>query len=469
MNAKQLAMVAAILVTLGVGFWQLQAGGSGAETDAGAAPEHQAAAGPQERSSTDLTAGETGASGAVAGPAREELESTPTAVEPGTDATLIETPEAEIPVGGGIALRCLNKRGTPLANRQLVAALEVAGGIRPSAEYVVGTDGEGRASFEWEAAWANPGLLGVHFTVLPRDRRYVAGETPPPSRPGPQVFVELGGFGQAEPQQLSDRTLLSPADRFPVPLLQGRAVSSAGGILESLWGDAFVPQMADSRPARGGLELRLLGDGAFEVFGPAELETVELRFTARDHLQIHRGIVETPAIGIEVELMAVQRLTGELQVPEPLDPRGFFVWMASEEITIGITVAPDGEFEAEGQVGEFQLSVSQGPRGWTLWLESYESVEGFNANGGPGTIDLRSVVEVVEVEVIDLAAASLTKTGLDARLDGEEVVRVETDESGALLIAVPLGASSLELRLRPSTPWETVPLGGGRVTAALSE
>ncbi|MDF1836957.1 MAG: hypothetical protein P1V35_03735 [Planctomycetota bacterium] len=268
------------------------------------------------------------------------------------------------------------------------------------------------------------------------------------------VKVLIDGHGD-----LGTIKIYETREKYPSPILSGRVLSEAGKPVSPVFVTVgpsmdFEIEIQGFNPGtqvpldreRG--QVILDQEGYFQVFGPDTWESVEVTALSPGFHDESQS-VSVPTTGIQLTLYRRLQLAGKLIVPENGPPIGEFgIWLSQEGGGIGITPRSDGTFSGQGSSQSLNLQITHPTLGAVLFRNDFVAAP--TEEAGLGTIDLRDLVHVVDVTVVDMDGNPLANQELT--IAAEELQTIggpfTTDGEGRLLTLIPRHITTIHLSKR---------------------
>lgn len=156
--------------------------------------------------------------------------------------------------------------------------------------------------------------------------------------------------------------LMTPRQRYPVPLLSGSLLDDRGQPVKNAKGTFGVElsqQSGETLTAQLPGQVEVDGAGRFMAYGPDSAGIGSLKWTADGYQFLVLEGIELPSLDLDLIMARHLRTEGRIVVPEgwpPLEEYG--VWGRSEAGASGIRVQEDGSFSAPMSVQSLIFEVT---------------------------------------------------------------------------------------------------------------
>jgi hypothetical protein len=246
-------------------------------------------------------------------------------------------------------------------------------------------------------------------------------------------------------------------EKFPTPLVQGRALSESGKALSFMngafyWGldfeveiSAFSSKVLPSQSRDSG-QVILMPTGHFQAFGPDTWIAADIVIGSPGYMDARQNLQKLPADNVQLTLHPALPLHGTLKVPSAGPPVEEYGIHLSQECG-GSLVSPgtDGTFKSRIASQALTLTVTHRNRGTALFMHEYQGAP--DEKSGLGIIDLTSQVQVVDLTLSDLQGEFISNEDVFLSAPGMAFIGqyFKTDEGGRLLTVVPRTITAIQL------------------------
>lgn len=266
------------------------------------------------------------------------------------------------------------------------------------------------------------------------------------------VRVILDGRGD-----LGTIQIFEAREKYPTPLITGRAMDESGKVPPVLFGSFAKTQefevelsalgaLQTPKGGRDAGQVILEKDGRFQAYGPDTWKAAEITMLAPGYMNASKRVSGFPVAGVQLTLYRRLQLKGKLIVPRngpPVHDCG--VWLSQPGSGIGIQANADGSFSGQGTTQSLNLKISHPTMGTVLYKEEFVSPP--DEETSLGTIDLRPLVQVVDFTLLD--ADGKPRANQKISIEAEELESIvgeyKTDADGRLLTLMPRHITSIKI------------------------